>query len=96
MNDTNEPLTEGEIRQLLESRWDELTTRAAKTVAVQVVWSRRLDRACTCVMAAVWLLACQIVLDEACLSKLQGVRAAAATASIRQPQPEPAVLRFDL
>ena len=86
MNDANEPLTEDEIRALLESRWGELTMRAAKSVAVQVVWSRRLDRARMCVMAAVWLLACQIVLDEACLSKLQSVRAEAVTASIRQPQ----------
>lgn len=79
--------TEEDIRQLLESRWGKLSARTARRAARDVVWSRRLDRARTCVLAATVLLACQIGLDLACLAKLQSLRRQAVASVLEQSLP---------
>lgn len=87
MTTSESRLSEADIRRLLESRWDELSARTARRAARDVVWSRRLDRARTCVLAATVLLACQIGLDLACLAKLQVLRRQAAASVIEQSLP---------
>ncbi|MFM9961410.1 MAG: hypothetical protein ACKV2Q_09305 [Planctomycetaceae bacterium] len=79
--------SEAEIRRLLESNWEQLSARTARRAAREVVWSRRWDRARTCVLAATVLLACQIGLDLACLAKLQALRQQAVSSVIQQSLP---------
>ena len=87
MTESESRQSEAEIRRLLESRWDELSARTAWRAARDLVWSRRLDRARMCVLAATVLLACQIGLDLACLAKLQVLRRQAAASVIEQSLP---------
>ncbi len=82
MTDRQLSLTEDQIRELLESRWDELSSNVAARVAREVVWTRRIDVARNCVLAACVLLMVQIGLDSLVLAKLQALRVQAA-ASIR-------------
>lgn len=84
MTNSESRQSEADIRRLLESRWDELSARTARRAARDVVWSRRLDRARMCVLAATVLLACQIGLDLACLAKLQSLRQQAVSSVIQQ------------
>ena len=82
MTDRQLPLTEDQIRELLESRWDELSSNVAARVAREVVWMHRMDWARNCVLAASVLLMVQIGLDSLFLAKLQALRGQAA-ASLR-------------
>lgn len=78
MTDPQTPLTDDQIRELLEARWSELTAKVSARVAREIVWTRRIDRARNCVLAAVVLLMLQISLDSLFLAKLQALRAQAA------------------